>query len=92
MSLVLAYRAKSPEVLGFASSSTRDSKLIDFPPILGTMEGLEVSKQYGTMRVRFGYSDLTLAGCRLVGIGREEETTLLLGKKHETERGWSKNG
>jgi hypothetical protein len=82
-SLFLAYKATSPEVLGFASSSIRDSKLIDFPPTLGSMEGLEVSKQYGKMRVRYGYSDLTLEGQRLVGIGREEETALLLGQNPE---------
>ncbi|KAH7375913.1 hypothetical protein B0T11DRAFT_14855 [Plectosphaerella cucumerina] len=91
-SLFLAFKAMSPEVLGFASSSIRDSKLIDFPPTLGSMEGLEVSKQYGKMRVRYGYSDLTLEGQRLVGIDREEETALLLGQTPESKRGWSKSG
>lgn len=90
-SLFLAYRAKSPEVLGFASSSIRDSKLIDLPRGLGTVEGLEISKQYGKMRVRYGYSDLTLEGRRLVGIGREEETALMLDEAPEGGRGWLRN-
>lgn len=75
--VVFAHGARGPEVLGFASASVRDSKLMDLPPGVGQMSGLDISRELAGVRLRYGYSDLTLQGRRLVGVGREQETTPL---------------
>lgn len=46
-----------PEILGYAYSSLRDSKFIDFPPVVGRMEAIEVTKMIGQKRVKYGVTD-----------------------------------
>jgi hypothetical protein len=74
LSVVFAHLAHGPEVLGYASSVVRDSKLMDMPADVGSMSGVEISREMKDLRVRYGYSDLTLTGRRLTGVGREHET------------------
>ncbi|KAH6696898.1 hypothetical protein F5X68DRAFT_618 [Plectosphaerella plurivora] len=74
LSVVFAHLAHGPEVLGYASSIVRDSKLMDMPADVGTMSGVEISREMRDLRLRYGYSELTLTGRRLTGVGREHET------------------
>lgn len=74
LSVMFAHLAHGPEVLGYASSVVRDSKLMDMPAKVGAMSGVEISRDMRDLRVRYGLSDMTLAGRRLAGVGREDET------------------
>lgn len=73
-SVVFASLADGPEVLGYVSTVMRDSKRLDLDPVVSSMRGIDISKLYKGLRLRFGY-DETLSGLPVLGVGREAEMT-----------------
>ncbi|KAL2206351.1 hypothetical protein CC79DRAFT_1358258 [Sarocladium strictum] len=73
-SVVIAHIAKSPEVLGYASTVLRDSKIVNLYPSVGHMAAMDISKVHKSLRLRYGY-DETIAGSRVIGVGLEKEVT-----------------
>jgi hypothetical protein len=80
LSVIYRHMVTGPEVLGYASSTIRDSKYINLPFDSSKMNGLDISKMMKNQRVRYGFTDLTKDGRLSVGVGLEEETTRIKDK------------
>ncbi|PSN60155.1 hypothetical protein BS50DRAFT_593935 [Corynespora cassiicola Philippines] len=73
-SVIFRCISAGPDILGYASTVIRDSKYIDLPPQIGTMDGIEVTKKMKSQRLKYGLTHLTIEGQHLVGVGLEERT------------------
>lgn len=74
LSVVSRLMAAGPEVLGYASSVIRDSKHVGLPAGVDKMNSLEITRLFKDKRVRYGYTDLSQDGQRVVGVGLQSET------------------
>ncbi|CEI63662.1 unnamed protein product [Fusarium venenatum] len=74
-SIVFAYLAIGPEILGYASSIVRDSKYVNLPAEAGKKEAFKVVKIMGQKRLKYNYIDSVAEDSQpLVGVGLKNET------------------
>jgi hypothetical protein len=79
-SIVFTHLSHGPEVLGFASTVVRDSKFMELPPGADAMSSMDLTREIGHRRVRFGYSDGAEGGGRVLGVGPVEEMAHIRGR------------
>ncbi|KAM0425257.1 hypothetical protein ACHAPT_009574 [Fusarium lateritium] len=73
-SVVFTHLADGPEILGYASTAVRDSRFLELLPEAGGMTAIDLTKMMRNERLRYGVTDMTRKGQRLLGVGREAET------------------
>ena len=73
LSAVFAHMAVGPEVLSFASTMLRDSRLIAVPPAAGGMGGMELTREMKRRRVRYGTSRREGVGVGELLIGGQDQ-------------------
>ncbi|KAH7171228.1 hypothetical protein EDB81DRAFT_678150 [Dactylonectria macrodidyma] len=73
-SVIYAHSANGPEVLGFVSTSFRDSKYVSIPPGAEHVDGSKLSEMMKDERFRYGYTS-DQDGVYRVGIAHEKDTT-----------------
>lgn len=74
LSAILTRLSAGPDILGYASTLIRDSRYIDTPDEVGRMEGADVSRKMGDLRIRYGFVRESPEGQMRSGVGLQEET------------------
>ncbi|KAM0342916.1 hypothetical protein ACHAPU_009120 [Fusarium lateritium] len=74
LSVVFTCLCSGPEILGYASTVIRDSKLHDLPPETGSMMAIDITKAMRNERVRYGLTTVSRGGRHWLGVGQEELT------------------
>lgn len=74
LSAVLTRLSAGPDILGYASTLIRDSRYIDTPHEVGRIEGADVSRKMGGLRIRYGLVRESPEGQMRSGVGLQEET------------------
>ncbi|KAG9251024.1 uncharacterized protein F5Z01DRAFT_628340 [Emericellopsis atlantica] len=72
--VVYAHVSVGPEILGFASTVVRDSKLVDMPVGAGARDGLELTVEMKQRRIRYGLTRRDGDLEPLLGVGEEDGT------------------
>jgi hypothetical protein len=80
-SVVVAHIVKSPEVLSYASTVLRDSKIVNLYPSVGHMAAMDITKMHKNLRIRYGY-DETIPESRVIGVGLEKEVAPMQTRAH----------
>lgn len=65
---VFCHMSKTPEILGYASSSIRDSKYVNLAPGSGGLGGLEMTKVFGGIEFRYGVVGELDSGQQVLGV------------------------
>ncbi|KAF5511566.1 hypothetical protein CGCS363_v003691 [Colletotrichum siamense] len=73
LSVIFAHLTYGPEILGYVSTTIRNSKFVSVPSETTWMDGPELAKEMKTLRIRYGLLEDT-AGTSVLAVGREEET------------------
>ncbi|KAI6780212.1 uncharacterized protein J7T54_002991 [Emericellopsis cladophorae] len=72
--VVYAHVSVGPEILGFASTVVRDSKLVDMPVGAGARDGLDLTVEMKQRRIRYGLTRRDGDLEPLLGVGEEDGT------------------
>ncbi|EEU35712.1 uncharacterized protein NECHADRAFT_87976 [Fusarium vanettenii 77-13-4] len=74
LSAILTRLSARPDILGYASTLIRDSRYIDTPQEVGRMEGADVLRKMGDLRIRYGFVRESPEGQIRSRVGLQEET------------------
>lgn len=73
LSVVATHYACGPEILGYVSTTLRNSELLGLPPGTTWLDGLDLTRKIMQLRVKNGFVHERKDGEPVVGIGPEED-------------------
>ncbi|KAF6795448.1 hypothetical protein CSOJ01_13419 [Colletotrichum sojae] len=73
LSVVITHLTYGPEILGYVSTTIRNSKFIDLPSTTTWLDGTELTNEMNTTRIRYGFIRDAVAE-PVVAVGHEEGT------------------
>ncbi|KAF6824630.1 hypothetical protein CMUS01_10157 [Colletotrichum musicola] len=73
LSVVITHLTYGPEILGYVSTTIRNSKFIDLPSTTTWLDGTELTNEMKTTRIRYGFIR-DAVGEPVVAVGHEEGT------------------
>ncbi|KAF6824385.1 hypothetical protein CPLU01_10895 [Colletotrichum plurivorum] len=73
LSVVATHYTYGPEILGYVSTTLRNSELIGLPPGTTWLDGLDLTRKIAQLRVKYGLAHERKDGELVVGIGPEDD-------------------
>lgn len=76
---VITHLTLIPDLMGYVSSSVRESRFMEVPRAAGRMDGIELTKVLKDTRIRYGYLGKSAESESLAGVGYQENVIRIRG-------------